>query len=107
MHARTLIASHTLLLLYACATAPPPATPLRLVEAAPDPSAAPVEEVATDVRRSFVVCRAEVITGTRIPQRTCRTRSQIEIEKAQAAETTERLSVPGPIGGAFKFEASH
>ena len=106
MHARTLIATLTPLFLCACATATPPATPLRLVEAATDLSAAPVEEVATYVRQSIVVCRSELITGSRIPQRTCRTRSQIEIEQAQAAYTTERMSVPGPMG-TFKFEASH
>ena len=107
MHARTLIASLILLFLCGCATVPPPTPPLRFAGSGAEPSAPPVEEVATDIRESIVVCRSELITGSRIPQRACRTRSQIEIEQARAEETTERMSIPGPIGGAFKPAASH
>src|SRR5262245_6985458 len=107
MHARTLIASLTLLLLCGCAPAPPPTPPLHFTGSDAESSAAPVEEVATDIRQSVVVCRSELITGSRIPQRACRTRSQVEMEQAQAEETTERMSIPGLIGGAFKPAASH
>ena len=104
MHARTLIASLTILVLYACATATPPPAPTQLADSVASP---PVEEVATNVTTAKVVCQAEVLTASRIPKRTCRTRSQAEIEQAQAAATTERMSQPGLIGGEFKPAASH
>jgi hypothetical protein len=72
------------------------------VASAPDQ----VDEVAVNVEESPVLCRYELITGSRIPQRTCRTRSQMLWEQARAAETTDRLSVDGPIGGIPKRPAS-
>jgi hypothetical protein len=101
MHACTLITSLTILLLSACTT--PTAVPNRL---AAQPGA-PMEEVATNVPTARVVCRHEVQTASRIPKRVCRTRSQDEIEHAEAAVTTERMSQPGLIGGAFKPAGSH
>jgi hypothetical protein len=101
MHARTLIASLTLIL-PACATVTPSPAPNELTDSLASP---PVEEVATNVTTAKVVCESEVLTASRIPKRTCRTRSEAELERAKAAATTERMSQPGLIGGAFKRTA--
>jgi hypothetical protein len=109
MHARTLIASIALLLLSACATVtPPPVSYNAFAGTGSSPAAQPpVEEVAVSVEESPIICRYELITGSRIPQRTCRTRAQMVWEQAKAADTTDRLSADGPIGGIPKRSASH
>lgn len=54
-----------------------------------------------------VVCRREHVVGSRFPQRTCKTREQIELERKRSQETLQRhndarnmsLMKSGPTGG--------
>ena len=107
MHARTLAGSISLILfLSSCATVtPPPVSPSALTSSGARPAVAAVEEVGTDIDQSTVICRYELITGSRIAKRTCRTRVQVAVEQAEAANTVDKLSVRGPIGGTFKRAA--
>jgi hypothetical protein len=108
MHTRTLTASLAFLFLSACAAVtPPPVSTMAFSDAGPNPVASVnVEEVAVSVEESPVLCRYELITGSRIPKRTCRTKAQMIWEQARAADTTDRMSVDGPIGGIPKRPAS-
>ena len=80
-------------LLVACATEP----------AVPSSAAKPVETTTSASGNDEVLCSREYPTGSNIPISKCRTRKQIEAEKAVASESLRRTQTGGPnakLGGA-------
>ena len=47
------------------------------------------KNVVTDPAETKVVCKKEQVMGTRIPQRVCKTRKQMDTDKQNAKEATD------------------
>jgi hypothetical protein len=77
--------------LAACAGVPTETAP-------PDAAAAPVAQATA--AGDEPVCRSEQLTGTHVSRTICRSRAEIERERAAATREMERMQrVQNPVGG--------
>ena len=53
------------------------------------------KEAVSDPARTTVVCKKEQVMGTRIPQRVCRTKAQIERDRQNAKESVDLIQQDG------------
>jgi hypothetical protein len=79
------------LLLAACAAEPAAQATSKAPAAADQPKAA-----ATAAADNDTICTREYPTGSNIPLTKCRTRAQVEAEKAAAEDSMRRVQTSGP-----------
>ncbi len=59
------------------------------------PNVATTAKVAPEAKEDEVICRREIITGTRMSERVCRKRSDIEATEAGSQEALRKMRQSG------------
>ncbi|MDJ0905108.1 MAG: hypothetical protein QNI96_03720 [Woeseiaceae bacterium] len=59
------------------------------------PNVATTASVAPDDKEDEIVCRREIITGTRMSERVCRKRSDIEATEASSRDALRKMRQSG------------